>query len=558
MLLSASPALAATTPATAITNDPNAANGNIAFFDASGNRITSGTNIHHVFDYASATTDGRTGTNKATVYFAAPDHNQPDSSNWNFNQVTASTNFPVTTAPAPVKNITHPVATAGAADADLQSTLNLPQDTTAGYAGIIQVRLFDTGPGISQDTVFWASDIYVDTTAGTWQQVFPNSTATSISAPSATPASPAPSGTTSVSLSSTLTAADGSHPTGSVELFNGTTDLGAATFNASTGAISKSATVTDGGSYNFKFVFTPTDPTGAVLGSSSAPLAYSVKGAAAATSTVLSGPTSTQLGTAVTIHADVKTGSPAAAVPAGSGKVQFLVDGTASGAAITVTATGADFQFNPAAAGSNTITATFTSNDTTVYLNSSDTTGVTVTTTAPQYAPAQQNVDVTVPAGTLVISTPYTVSNPFKLGTMVLDASGTQFTASAAFGDPAAPATTNPTTASNGVTITDTRAGSTGWTASAQTTDFTGSAATVINGDNLTFSSVTPKYLTGNKLQTGSVSTNSISAFKSAKKSFATTTQGPGTVNITGVLGLTAPTSTLAGDYTATLTFTIA
>jgi len=69
------------------------------------------------------------------------------------------------------------------------------------------------------------------------------------------------------------------------------------------------------------------------------------------------------------------------------------------------------------------------------------------------------------------------------------------------------------------------------------------------------FTGVTPKYIAGNAIQSGVV-TNDITAFKT-KKAFATTTKGPGTVDITGTMTLTAPTSTKPGLYTATVTFTI-
>jgi hypothetical protein len=144
---------------------------------------------------------------------------------------------------------------------------------------------------------------------------------------------------------------------------------------------------------------------------------------------------------------------------------------------------------------------------------------------------APQAMVVTVPAGSLVISTPYT--------------------------DSAA-------TTTNAVTITDTRAGDLGWTASAQATDLTGPAGkpTPIPGDTLSFTGVTPRYLEGNALQAGSVSTDDITVFGTAAKSFARKNdgQGPGTVDIYGTLGLIAtPTraGAQAGDYAATVTFTI-
>ncbi|MCW2523369.1 MAG: hypothetical protein JWO63_1704 [Frankiales bacterium] len=115
------------------------------------------------------------------------------------------------------------------------------------------------------------------------------------------------------------------------------------------------------------------------------------------------------------------------------------------------------------------------------------------------------------------------------------------------------------TGAGGGITITDTRPASSGWEASAQTTDFIGpiGVRTTIDGNGLSFADVTPSYISGNNLAAGSVHTNSIDHFRSAKKTFATTTAGPGTVDISGLLQLLAPTSTLPGDYTATITFTV-
>jgi hypothetical protein len=154
---------------------------------------------------------------------------------------------------------------------------------------------------------------------------------------------------------------------------------------------------------------------------------------------------------------------------------------------------------------------------------------------------------VDVPAGTLVISTPYTADNPFELGTLLLNSTGTGLFASAPFGGMGA------------LTITDSRPDSPGWTAAAQTTDFVGAFGngTPIDGNNLSFTDVLPSYLPGNALADGSVLTSPIDHFKDARKAFASTTEGPGTVGITGELGLTAPTSTEPGRYTATITFTV-
>ena len=570
MLAIAGPASAATP---AFEPDPNASLGSITFYNAAGQVITGGNDLSHIFDYAVASTPSSRTTTNAQAIFAFPDHTKPDSSTWFKSAATAATPYPNTSAPAPVSAQNNPTTTATATDANLAAQLSTATlDQTAGYANIVQIQLHDSGAGLgngSQAKPFWATDIQFDQAAGTWQQVYPAPVSSSVSAITANPTSPAPAGTTSVTLSATVTASDGSHPAGSVHLFDGTTDLGAATFTASTGAITDTATVADNGAYSYSFVFTS---SGSVTGSTSPTLAYTVNGPAQATTTVVSGPTSTTVGTAVTIHADVKKSSDLSALPAGAGSVQFKVNGTNAGNPVPLTATGADFQYNPAGAGSATITATFTPTDSSKYVASSDTTGILVTASAPTYAPDPQNVTVTIPQGTLVISTPYTAANPFKLGTMQLNDTGTLYSASAPFGDPAAPAAGDPgnlgstavpnypaATTGNGVTITDTRANSQGWTASAQTTDFTNpSLSTVIDGNNLTLTNVTPKYLTDNNLQAGDVATNSISNFKTTKKAFASTAKGPGTVDITGTLNLTAPTSTLPGDYTATVTFTVA
>jgi hypothetical protein len=157
---------------------------------------------------------------------------------------------------------------------------------------------------------------------------------------------------------------------------------------------------------------------------------------------------------------------------------------------------------------------------------------------------------------------------------MTLSADGTGYTASAPFGDPAAAAialnpsnwnldTGAPTT--NGVTVTDTRANGSGWNISVLANDFTGPASKTISGNNLTFTNITPKYIVGNALQSGvTAPAAGVTAFGpgSGGKTFASLAPvapatSTGTVAITAVLGLTAPTSTAAGQYTATITFSI-
>jgi len=124
------------------------------------------------------------------------------------------------------------------------------------------------------------------------------------------------------------------------------------------------------------------------------------------------------------------------------------------------------------------------------------------------------------------------------------------------------------------ISVRDTRAGDLTWTTSASTTDFD-RGANLINGQNFGFTAVVPGYLAGNALNAGTkpVGTNDVPAIagppvapaaagvaglKDGPHSFATAARGVGTVNISGVLNLLAPTSTLARVYTATLTVTAA
>jgi hypothetical protein len=436
-------------------------------------------------------------------------------------------------------------------------------DSTAGFDHIMQSRLEDSGVGKAAGAPFWATDVWIDTAAGTWTQVFPSLTSTSISAITASPVSPAPQGTSSVNLSATLAAADSTHPSGSVELFNGATDVGPATLNAATGAITATATVADSGTYGFTFKFTP---AGNYAGTTSPALSYHVNGPAVATTTVIGGPTTGTVGSNLTYTATV--------TPTAAGKVQFSVNGAVSGSPVTVSGGTASFIYSPTTADGGTsihVTGAFTPTDPAAFTASSDIVGATTAITAAAFAPDPQNVTVNVPAGTLVISTPYTVAHPFNLGVLGLSADGTHYSASANFGDAAATATTDPgalpagatspftpAAISNGVTITDTRAASTGWTASVSSTNFTNSGPSSISASLFSFKSVTPKAIAGNNLQVTDITATPVNNL-AAGGAFATTAKGPGTIAITGVLGLdNVPTSVQPGDYTATLTFTIA
>ena len=168
--------------------DPNSL-GTVVFYDAAGNVVTGGSNLSHLADYyAASTAAGTTGLTKAILRFAAPDHTQADPNNWFVADRSASTTYPNTTAPAPITGpgFTFPLVKAAAADGNLSTFLSLATlDSTANYANIIQVRVYDT----QLASGYWETNISYNAAAGTWSVNDPTVTATTTTL-TATPPSP--------------------------------------------------------------------------------------------------------------------------------------------------------------------------------------------------------------------------------------------------------------------------------------------------------------------------------------------------------------------------------
>ena len=178
-----------------------------------------------------------------------------------------------------------------------------------------------------------------------------------------------------------------------------------------------------------------------------------------------------------------------------------------------------------------------------------------------------QNIQGTIPAGTLVISTPYTSTAPLDLGTLALDPTGTYFTGSATFGKG---------TPQTDIFITDTRAGDLPWTAQAQASSLSDGGSnpgSTINGENVGLSNLTEVPVTGNGfngLASNFTTFNNFAAappvsptdtgtagLGNAAHDFAKAQQGFGSIGLTGLLTLNAPSSTEAGLFKGTITFTI-
>ena len=559
--------------------------GAVLLYDAAGNQLTGGTNIQAIAAYVGTSgTAPRAGANKATAYIAAPDPANATPSTWGTNGMTSNFTFTPTPAGTPtfVPNVPGAfvkLTAAGATVEDLASGLVLYAGANTDYLNVLEVRVQDSGTGVAADGgKYWATDIeYNPSTAATaydglapgawrvvWPQVVGGATTTTVST---NPVSGSATTATPVTLTATVSPAaaagsvqfkvDGVNVGGAIPLAGGTASFNAGLLGASAG-------------HAVRADFTPANPANtagfaASFGTASLPVTQ----VQAATAIAVTGPTTATVGTSATYTASVTAGG--GQVPSGHGTVQFTVGGAAVGSPIPYAGSPVTFSYQPTAAGTVVIGANFSGD-----AAFGDATGntITVAVSAPAYAPDPQNVTVVVPQGTLVISTPYTVANPLSLGTMALNAAGTEYSASAPFGDPSAAAVADPgqitgaenppalvAKQSNGVTITDTRANGPGWTASVTANDFSDGSGHAISGDNLTFTQITPKYLAGNALQSGVAvpAGSSVTGFKSATKTFASlaTVPSTGTVAITAVLGLTAPTSTVAGAYTATITFSI-
>ncbi len=221
--------------------------------------------------------------------------------------------------------------------------------------------------------------------------------------------------------------------------------------------------------------------------------------------------------------------------------------------------------------GAHSVVAVFTPADPAAYA-ASQSAPVTFTQTGPAEAcpdggtgcTDHQTVQANVAAGTITITTPYTPTHPLDLGVLQLDSSGTVLSAVATVGSSSDPA--------GAIGITDTRAGNTNWTASVQASDLIDPANGAINGQNMGLTDLTAMPIAGNALTASNIALTDIPALAQPVAAnntgslglggephaiAASTTGGDGTIGIYGTLTLKAPTSTAAGTYTGTLTFTI-
>ena len=389
--------------------DPNSQPpyGSLVFYDTDGKVVTSGTNLNHLFDFAAATTAKDTGATKATLYLAAPNHSLPTTS-WAYSIQSASNTFPNSSAPYPLTGtggtsptgFQNPLDTLTATDANLAAALGgFTLDTTAGYANIIQVRVKDSGAGgVGSGSNYWSTDIAynngtsaiivdgVSVAPGSWQQLYPNYTTTSVTL-MASPASPQNlTGCATHGQDVTLTATvSPTTVTGTVQFMDGSTKLGsAAPVNGSgqaTGTLPAPAT----GTHNISAIFIPTPGT-QVQGSSSTPQGYAVNPPSSGpttTTTLMANPnTNVPFSSPVMLSAGVTASD---SLPAGvAGSVQFF-NGTTSLGTSNTTVSGtsgtATLSTSQLPVGTDSLTAQFTPTNS-CYSGSTSTPATSVTVVA--------------------------------------------------------------------------------------------------------------------------------------------------------------------------------
>jgi hypothetical protein len=550
--------------------DPNNASSLTAYDATSGAIVTGGSSsVPLSGEYFVASSDFSPGHTKAILSgFVADPANVPGA--WSGQGLGASTTYPTTTAPASVNSKTTPLARGGSATFDSLAAAypSTVTDPTSPYYQLYQLRVKTTVPSPQSDSYAYM-DIKIDTAAHTWSQVGPT-------APVA-PAAPAAPTATAGNASATVT----------VPAVSGATSY---TVTSSPGSFVQTGTgpsfsftgLTNGTPYTFTATATNANGTS---GASPASNAVTPAAPAAATTTTVSlsgGPYDTTSN--ITVTATV-----ASSATVSSGTVTFTdnLDGVLGTGAVSAGTASITKTFSATGATKHVVTASYAANPT-FAASSGQSQAFDVTYAAGNACadPISQCTDVqffqaTVAAGSLVISTPYVdAAHAFDLGTLALNNAGTLLSTTKAFGSSTLPAAVDQPTSTgmvasyenkyNGVTIVDRRPGDLGWTANLNSTDFQSGTTNKIDGHNLGFTGVTPAYIAGNNLQAGSVAPfqnpaaaglapgASAGGVKGVTK-FASAAAGHsvGTVYVYGDMTLNAPTSTPAGLYTATVTFTI-
>jgi hypothetical protein len=337
--------------------------------------------------------------------------------------------------------------------------------------------------------------------------------------------------------------------TGTVEFFAGTTSLGTAPVVSGGTAALTTASLSAAGANSITAVYSGDS---AYSGSTSTAVVVTANLAPITTTTSVAATSADN----VALHPATLTATVAPAGSAGSVVFSGSVNGGAVQAisgTVPVTAGQASITISGLTQGVWTINAAFTG--TSPYVNSASTVAATLTLTAAAYpsaTPSASNVTVSIPAGSLVITTPWSSGTPLSLGTAVLDsATSTWSTPVTNFA--------SATDQSKAIQVIDTRAGVPGFTAQVSSSDFANGPQT-FPVTYMGLINVAAHQVANNAIQANQVTTNDVASLSGSAQTFAQyhpASSTLGTAWISGDLKLAGvPTSVQPGTYTATLTFT--
>jgi hypothetical protein len=252
------------------------------------------------------------------------------------------------------------------------------------------------------------------------------------------------------------------------------------------------------------------------------------------TTTSVTGPSTVQVGGNVTLNATV---APANA----AGTVQFKDNGVNLGSPVAVASGAAQFSTTTLAAGAHPITAQFVPTSATAFGGStSPVFTVTVSSTSGNTQTETINVNVPSSEGAFVMTVS---STPVQMSAAVLSADSTTFTSTGTLG---------------AVTVSDGRNQSApGWRISGQVSDFANGTKT-IDGNSLGWTPTITTANAANDVTAGpAVAAGANPGLKQGSGlASAAAAKGVGSTVIGANLALTAPATTAAGTYSATLTIT--
>jgi hypothetical protein len=262
--------------------DPSAL-GTLTLFNASGQAVTSGTSISHLFDYAEASTTDQFNGKTAFIEFAQPQSGNP-SGIWPVSTPSNATSWPNSSYPSPLNTAADPVAFLTPAEGNLSDFIStLTPQTAVGYANVYQIRLVTSGPGgvgtLNNGGGYWDADVMVSS-SGAWQEVYPTSGTTAVTTTTVLAASPMGSAQqgASVTLTATVTAADSTTPAGTIDFEQGGFSVGTGTLNSSGVATLSTSTLlpsapSGANAAPLSAVFTPTNSSAYTTSSGTLPYA---------------------------------------------------------------------------------------------------------------------------------------------------------------------------------------------------------------------------------------------------------------------------------------------